>query len=240
MVFIMGDLTIRLPFTMKYESFRDALLRDLADDLGDAHFSGTPQTPLREGAFELSEDEKILGIQTHFAAIMDILGLDLSDDSLQDTPKRVAKMFVKEIFWGLNPANQPEVSLFENTFDYQRMLVEKNITLKSTCEHHFLPIEGVAHVGYVSSGKVIGLSKLNRIVDYYARRPQVQERLTRQICQALQTILDTKDVIVVIDARHLCVSHRGIQHDQCSTATLEYGGVFQDKATRAEFLELIK
>jgi GTP cyclohydrolase IA len=210
------------------------------DHFGDDHFSGNLETPLREDAFELSDEEKMAHIEKHFAAIMDILGLDLNDDSLQGTPRRVAKMFVEEIFWGLDPAKEPEISLFDNQYDYQRMLIEKNITVKSLCEHHFMPIEGRAHIAYLSSGKVIGLSKLNRIVDYYARRPQVQERLTRQIHQALTKILDTPDVIVVIDARHLCVSHRGIQHDHSSTITSEYSGSFENGETRAEFLQQVK
>jgi GTP cyclohydrolase I len=210
------------------------------DDFGDDHFSGNLETPLRDDAFELNDVEKMAQIEKHFAAIMDILGLDLNDDSLQGTPRRVAKMFVEEVFWGLDPAKEPDISLFDNQYDYQRMLIEKNITLKSMCEHHFMPIEGRAHIAYVSSGKVIGLSKLNRIVDYYSRRPQVQERLTRQIHQALTKILDTPDVIVVIDARHMCVSHRGIQHDHSSTITSEYSGSFENPETRAEFYQQVK
>jgi GTP cyclohydrolase IA len=188
----------------------------------------------------MHDKEKMEIIAHHFAAIMDTLGMDLTDDSLQDTPKRVAKMFVQEIFQGLNPANKPEISAFENSYEYNRMLVEKNITVKTFCEHHFLPITGKAHVGYVSSGKVIGLSKLNRIVDYYARRPQVQERMTKQILLALQEALDTTDVIIVVDAKHMCVSHRGIQHDESTTLTLEYSGCFENAETRREFLDHLK
>jgi GTP cyclohydrolase IA len=220
--------------------FFDQNESSLGDDFNDDHFSSNLETPLREGAFDLSDADKMAQIEKHFAAILDILGLDLNDDSLHGTPRRLAKMYVQEIFWGLNPAKEPAVSLFDNQYDYQRMLIEKNITVKSLCEHHFMPIEGRAHVAYMSSGKVIGLSKLNRIVDYYSRRPQVQERLTRQIHQALTKILDTPDVMVVIDARHMCVSHRGIQHDHSSTITFEYSGSFENPQTRAEFLQQVK
>lgn len=218
----------------------DLILSTKAQFKGDNHISSGIETPLRPDAFEMDDQEKMEIISHHFAVIMDTLGLDLTDDSLQDTPNRVAKMFVQEIFHGLNPANKPEISAFDNGYDYSRMLVEKNITVKTFCEHHFLPIVGKAHVGYVSSGKVIGLSKLNRIVDYYARRPQVQERMTKQILLALQEALDTQDVIVVVDAKHLCVSHRGIQHDESTTLTLEYSGCFENAETRREFLDCIK
>lgn len=219
----------------------DKILSAKAQSMGDNHISSKGvETPLRADAFEVSDKEKMEIIAHHFAAIMDTLGLDLTDDSLQDTPKRVAKMFVQEIFQGLNPANKPEISTFDNNYDYKRMLVERNITVKTFCEHHFLPIIGKAHVGYVSNGKVIGLSKLNRIVDHYARRPQVQERMTKQILLALQEALETKDVIIVVDAKHLCVSHRGIQHDESSTLTLEYSGCFENPETRREFLDCLK
>ncbi len=197
-------------------------------------------TPLKPDAFDLSDDAKVALIEEHFREIMDILGLDLSDDSLRGTPKRVAKMFVKEIFNGLNPENKPEISLFENKYQYRQMLVEKNITVKSFCEHHFLPITGVAHVAYVSTGKVIGLSKLNRIVDFYARRPQVQERLTMQIANELKEVLQTEDVAVYIEADHMCVKMRGVEHDHSATITTDYSGRFLNENTRAEFLQMIK
>ena len=197
-------------------------------------------TPLREDAFNKSDEEKMIIIEDHFREIMNTLGLDLRDDSLQDTPRRVAKMFVKEIFSGLNPDNKPSISLFENKYRYKQMLVERDIKLHSFCEHHFLPIYGKAHVGYIANGNVIGLSKLNRIVEYYAKRPQVQERLTMQIVKELQKVLNTKDVACVIDAKHLCVNSRGIKDVDSSTVTSEFGGKFKDKATRQEFLDYIK
>ena len=196
------------------------------DEMGDEHVSTSIDTPLRADAFELSDEDKIEQIALHFGQIMDILGLDRTDDSLQGTPRRVAKMYVKEIFSGLNPANFPDIKLFENKYKYQQMLVEKNILFYSNCEHHFVPIIGKAHVAYISSGKVIGLSKLNRIVQYYAKRPQVQERLTNQIAEDLKQILGTDDVAVIIDAKHLCVSSRGIKDDTSSTTTVYYGGRF--------------
>ena len=197
-------------------------------------------TPLREDAFNKSDEEKMIIIEDHFREIMNTLGLDLRDDSLQDTPRRVAKMFVKEIFSGLNPDNKPSISLFENKYRYKQMLVERDIKWHSFCEHHFLPIYGKAHVGYIANGNVIGLSKLNRIVEYYAKRPQVQERLTMQIVKELQKVLNTKDVACVIDAKHLCVNSRGIRDVDSSTVTSEFGGKFKDKATRQEFLDYIK
>ena len=181
----------------------------------------------------------MLLIENKFRDIMYVLGLDLTDDSLNGTPHRVAKMFVKEIFSGLNPENKPKISVFDNKFKYGEMLVEKNINLNSTCEHHFLPIVGKAHVAYVSSGQVIGLSKINRVVDYFARRPQVQERLTVQIANELKRILKTEDVAVIIDAKHLCVSSRGIQDEGSSTITAEYGGVFKDPLRKEEFLKYL-
>ena len=196
-------------------------------------------TPLKDDAFEMEDSEKIEKIAFHFSKIMDTLGLDLSDDSLQDTPKRVAKMYVKEIFSGLNPENKPEISLFQNKYGYNRMLVEKNITLYSNCEHHFVPIVGKAHVAYISTGKVIGLSKLNRIVQYYSQRPQVQERLTIQIANEIKKMLDTEDVAVVINATHHCVSARGIRDAGSTTITTEYSGKFLEKETRNEFLKYI-
>jgi len=213
---------------------------NVSDSIGDNHVSTSLNTPLKKDAFELSDDQKIDIISEHFEQIMETLGLDLTDDSLKGTPKRVAKMFTKEIFKGLNPANKPSISLFENKYQYNKMLIEKNITVKSTCEHHFLPVIGKAHVGYISSGKVIGLSKINRLVDYYSRRPQVQERLTRQILEGLKEALYTNDVIVIVDAKHFCVSCRGIQDDASSTITVEYDGAFINQQRRNEFMDFIK
>jgi GTP cyclohydrolase I len=215
-------------------------LTELEDLLGEQHIGTSYDTPLRADAFELGDQEKIKIIAGHFREIMETLGLDLTDDSLNGTPGRVAKMFVKEIFSGLNPANKPQITLFDNKYQYNQMLVEKNITLYSNCEHHFVPIIGKAHIAYISSGKVIGLSKLNRIVQYYSQRPQVQERLTIQIANELRTILETDDVAVVIDAAHLCVSSRGIKDVNSSTVTAEYSGAFLDKATKEEFLQYIR
>lgn len=209
------------------------------DDWGDDHVFSAYNTPLREDAFELSDVEKVAKIEGHFRAIMETLGLDLTDDSLNGTPHRVAKMYVKEIFSGLNPANKPKATLFENKYKYNEMLVEKDISFYSNCEHHFVPIFGKAHVAYISSGKVIGLSKLNRIVQYFAKRPQVQERLTVQIAKELQQILQTEDVAVVMDAKHLCVASRGVQDDSSSTVTAFYGGKFQEDSTKNEFLKYL-
>jgi GTP cyclohydrolase I len=212
------------------------------DELNDHdHLSASRQTPLKADAFVLSEEEKIEKIQEHVAAILDILGMDLTDDSLKGTPKRVAKAYVKEIFGGLNPERRPSASTFENKYEYGEMLVEKNITLYSTCEHHLLPIIGKAHIAYISNGNVVGLSKMNRIVDYYAKRPQVQERLTLQIIEELQRILKTENVACIIDAKHLCVNSRGISDVASSTVTAEYGGVFKTNETlRKEFLSYIQ
>jgi len=212
------------------------------DELNDHdHLSATRQTPLKANAFVLSEEEKIEKIQEHVAAILDILGMDLTDDSLKGTPKRVAKAYVKEIFGGLNPERRPNASTFENKYEYGEMLVEKNITLYSTCEHHLLPIIGKAHIAYISNGNVVGLSKMNRIVDYFAKRPQVQERLTLQIIEELQRILKTENVACIIDAKHLCVNSRGIRDVASSTVTAEYGGVFKnDETLRKEFLSYIQ
>lgn len=202
--------------------------------------SDATSTPLRADAFEVSDEEKMEIIERDFRHIMHTLGLDLTDDSLRGTPARVARMYVKEIFSGLNPENLPRMSSFENKYHYGQMLIEKNITLHSTCEHHFLPIVGRAHVAYISHGNIIGLSKLNRIVDYYARRPQVQERLTVQIVHALQKILDTPDVACVIDARHMCVTTRGIKDTASSTVTAHYGGAFERDEVRDEFLRYLE
>jgi GTP cyclohydrolase I len=216
------------------------LLDEKIDLMGDAHVGTSLETPMRPDAFAISDELKIELIQEKFRDIMDIMGLDLTDDSLRGTPNRVAKMFIKEVFSGLNPANKPKISLFDNIYNYNEMLVEKNITLKSFCEHHFLPIIGTAHVAYISSGKVIGLSKINRIVDYYARRPQVQERLTMQIANELKTILKTDDVAVVIDAEHMCVNMRGVQDDSSSTVTSSFCGVFQSSDMQRRFFDRLK
>ena len=209
------------------------------DEQGDEHIFNGIETPIREGAFEMSDAEKIKKISHNFAEIMHTLGLDLTDDSLKGTPLRVAKMYVNEIFSGLDPKNKPEVALFDNKYKYDQMLVERDITLYSNCEHHFVPIFGKAHIAYISSGKVIGLSKLNRIVQYYAQRPQVQERLTIQVGRELQNILGTPDVAVVIDAKHLCVSMRGIKDNSSSTLTSFYDGKFLQDQTRNEFLNYL-
>ncbi len=201
--------------------------------------SFTHETPLRQDAFILTDEEKVKQITKHVEEIMSILGLDLSDDSLKDTPERVAKMYVKEIFKGLNPSNKPHATLFKNKYNYSGLLIEKNITLYSTCEHHLVPIIGVAHVAYISTGKIIGLSKINRIVKYYARRPQVQERLTIQIAEELKTILDTNDVAVFIDAKHLCVLARGVEDTNTTTITSYYSGKFKEKGIKEEFLNCI-
>jgi len=207
--------------------------------IGDNHISSSVKTPLRSDAFDKSDIEKIEVIQHHFQKIMEALGLDLSDDSLSGTPYRFAKMYVKELFYGLNPKNKPKLSTFQNKYGYKKMLVEQNITIDSSCEHHFLPITGYAHVAYVPKDKVIGLSKINRLVDYYSHRPQVQERLSLQILEDLQNTLDTKDVIVMISAKHLCVSSRGIKDKNSFTTTVEYGGCFENEAKRKEFLSMV-
>lgn len=207
--------------------------------MGDDHIGGSAVTPLRPDAFNLTDIEKIALIKEDVEHIMQTLGLDLTDDSLKGTPHRVAKMFVNEIFSGLHPDKKPKASTFNNNYKYGEMLVEKNITLYSTCEHHLLPIVGKAHVAYISNGSVVGLSKMNRIVDYYAKRPQVQERLTMQIVQELQQALNTEDVACVIDAKHLCVNSRGIRDIASSTVTSEFGGKFKEEAVRREFLDYI-
>ena len=210
------------------------------ESLGDNHIGTSSDTPLRNDAFKLSAEEKMELIKDNVRHIMETLGLDLTDDSLCGTPNRVAKMFVKEIFSGLDPKRKPSASTFENKYKYGEMLVEKNITVYSTCEHHLLPIVGKAHVAYISNGTVVGLSKMNRIVDYYAKRPQVQERLTIQIVKELQQVLNTQDVACVIDAKHLCVNSRGIRDIESSTVTSEMGGKFKEETTRREFLDFIK
>ena len=211
----------------------------MIDEIGDNHISTSIDTPMRADAFDMSDSDKIKAIEKHFESIMDIMGLDRADDSLKGTPHRVEKMYIKEIFQGLNPANKPKMALFENKYKYQEMLVEKNISFYSTCEHHFVPIIGKAHLAYISSGKVIGLSKLNRLVEYFAKRPQVQERLTNQIGTDLQKILETNDVAVIIDAKHLCVASRGVEDDTSSTITAFYGGVFKTEDKKNEFLKYL-
>ena len=206
---------------------------------GDAHIMTSTETPLREDAFLKPDQEKIDNIEKLFAGIMEELGLDLTDDSLRGTPYRVAKMYVKELFHGLNPENKPSLSVFDNKYQYNKMLVEKDITFSSACEHHFLPIVGKAHIAYISSGKVIGLSKINRIVEYYGKRPQVQERMTLQIFNELKEALQTDDVIVVVEAEHMCVSTRGVNDKTSRTTTLEYGGKFDNEGLRNEFYQLI-
>lgn len=213
---------------------------DFQEEIGNNHIATSAKNPLREDAFDLSDEQKIESIKKDVENILNTLGMDLTDDSLKGTPNRVAKMFVKEIFGGLHPNKKPSSSTFENNYKYGEMLVEKNIVVYSTCEHHLLPIIGRAHVAYISNGKVIGLSKMNRIVDYYAKRPQVQERLTMQIVQELQKALGTEDVACVMDAKHLCVNSRGIKDIESSTVTAEFGGKFKEEKTRREFLDYIK
>jgi GTP cyclohydrolase I len=213
---------------------------DFQDEIGNNHIATSAQNPVRKDAFDLTDEQKIESIKKDVEHILQTLGMDLTDDSIKGTPNRVAKMFVHEIFGGLNPAKKPSASTFENNYKYNEMLVEKNIIVYSTCEHHMLPIIGRAHVGYISNGRVIGLSKMNRIVEHYAKRPQVQERLTMQIVQELQIALGTDDVACIIDAKHLCVNSRGIKDIESSTVTAEYGGKFKDEAKRKEFLDFIK
>ena len=215
---------------------QEAAENDYNDAIGDEHIGTSVDTPMRVDAFDMSDAQKIQKIEAHFREIMHTLGLDLTDDSLKGTPRRVAKMYVKEIFSGLHPDNKPKIALFDNKYKYDQMLVEKDIELFSNCEHHFVPIYGKAHVAYISSGKVIGLSKLNRIVRYFAARPQVQERLTMQIGRELQDILETKDVAVLIDAKHMCVSTRGVKDSNSATVTAFYEGRFNEEAVRKEFL----
>lgn len=210
------------------------------DELGENHVATSANNPVRNDAFNLSDEQKIELIRKDVENILKTLGMDLTDDSIKGTPSRVAKMFVKETFGGLNPNKKPKASTFDNNYKYGEMLVEKNITLYSTCEHHLLPIIGKAHIAYISNGTVVGLSKMNRIVDYFAKRPQVQERLTMQIVQELQQVLGTEDVACVIDAKHLCVNSRGIRDIESSTVTSEYGGKFKEDSTRSEFLDYIK
>ena len=218
---------------------KDKIIVDKFEQDGDNHSMASIQNMLSDNAFELSDDEKIAIIQEYFKSIMLTLGLDLNDDSMQGTPYRVAKMYVKEIFSGINPASMPKISLFDNKYQYGKMLVEKNISLYSFCEHHFLPFYGTVDVAYISTGKVIGLSKIHRIVNYFAKRPQVQERLTIQVFNELKTILNTEDVAIVIDATHLCVASRGIKDVTSSTVTIEAGGAFKDQEKWSDFISII-
>lgn len=214
-------------------------IRPNDDDLGEDHVLSSWETPLRPDAFEMDDELKIKKIEGHFKEIMETLGLDLKDDSLSGTPHRVAKMFVKEVFSGLNPKNRPSYKLFENKYQYDQMLVEKEITFYSHCEHHFVPIYGKAHVAYFSSGKIIGLSKINRIVQFFAKRPQVQERLTVQIGKEMERILKTGDVAVVVDANHMCVASRGVGDTNSKTGTAYFSGKFKEETYKKEFLNYI-
>ena len=209
------------------------------EEIGDNHASLSLETPLREDAFDMSDADKIKKIAHHFSEIMHTMGLDLTDDSLSGTPLRVAKMYVKEVFSGLDPKNKPSVKLFENKYGYKEMLVERDITVHSFCEHHFVPIIGKAHIAYLNNGQVVGLSKLNRIVDYFSRRPQVQERLTVQIASELKQLLHTEDIAVILDAKHMCVSIRGVEDVASSTLTASYHGAFQQKEIKEEFLHYV-
>ncbi len=222
----------------QFEDYDTLTITD--EEIGDNHIMTSVETPMHADAFALSDEEKIAKIAHHFREIMQTMGLDLTDDSLKGTPNRVAKMYVKEIFSGLNPANKPKIALFDNKYRYNEMLVEKDITFYSNCEHHFVPIIGKAHVSYISNGKVIGLSKINRLVQHFAKRPQVQERLTMQIAKELSTALGTDDVAIVIDAKHLCVSSRGVQDVNSSTVTAYYGGAFKNEAKKSEFLKYLQ
>ena len=219
---------------------RITMNNEQAQIIGDNHISSSVETPMVSEAFKQSDDEKIEVIQHHFKKIMEELGMDLKDDSLSGTPYRAAKMYVRELFYGLNSKNKPKLSVFENKYGYKKMLVEQNVAVDSCCEHHFLPITGYAHIAYMPKEKVIGLSKLNRVVDYYAHRPQVQERLSLQILKELQDKLDTKDVIVMICAKHLCVSSRGIKDKNSLTTTIEYGGCFENESTRQDFFRIVE
>ena len=219
-----------------YSDFDKISVDEIEEDL----LNLSPKISSRDERFLMNDEEKIHVIENHFRGIMKALGLDLNDDSLKETPQRVARMYVKEVFSGLNEKNKPEVTLFENKYQYNKMLVEKGITLFSYCEHHFVPIIGKAHVAYISKGKVIGLSKINRLVQYYSSRPQVQERLTVQIAEGLKKAIGTEDVAVIIDAVHLCVASRGIKDTNSSTITANYSGKFINEGTKNEFLALIK
>ena len=197
------------------------------------------ETPVIDNG--LSRKEKIQKIEDNFDEIVTTLGLDSKDDSIKDTPKRVAKMYVNEIFWGLDYASFPKITVVENKMQYNEMIVEKGISVQSFCEHHFVNIDGLATVAYIPKNKVLGISKMNRIVEYFSRRPQIQERLTEQIYHALSFILDTENVALTIDAKHFCVKSRGVEDTECSTVTSRLGGSFKaHPEVRAEFLALLK
>ena len=197
------------------------------------------ETPVIDNG--LSRKEKIEKIEDSFDQIVSTLGLDLKDDSLIDTPKRVAKMYVNEIFWGLDYAAFPKVTVVDNKMKYNEMVVEKGISVQSYCEHHLVNIDGLATVAYVPNNKVLGLSKMNRVVEYFSRRPQIQERLTEQIYHALSFILETENVALTIDAKHFCVKSRGVENTECSTITSRLGGNFKaHPEVRGEFLALLK
>ena len=225
---------------LKYPTNETELNGFTFEEIGDDHLYTGIETPLTKDAFKFSDDEKKEKIADLFAQIMEVMGLDLTDDSLKGTPKRVAKMYIEEIFSGLNPENKPKIALFENKYKYNQMLVEKNIQFYSNCEHHFVPIFGKVHVAYVSSGIVIGLSKINRIVQYFANRPQVQERLTNQIALELSEVLETENIAVIVDAKHLCVASRGIKDDSSATVTSYYGGVFNQSEKIVELQNYLK
>ncbi|MCG6912408.1 GTP cyclohydrolase I FolE [bacterium BMS3Abin03] len=210
------------------------------DDVIDDHILTSIETPLRRDAFNLDDELKIELIEKNFKEIMHILGLDLNDESLKGTPRRVAKMYVKEIFDGLNPENKPKPTMFENKYKFNEMLIEKDITIYSYCEHHFVPIIGKAHIAYFPKNHVIGLSKLNRIAQYFARRPQVQERLTVQIATELKNIVQSEDVAVIMDADHLCVASRGVNDVHSSTTTSSYHGKFLNDNIRQELISHIR
>jgi GTP cyclohydrolase IA len=188
----------------------------------------------------IDRKDKIDKIESHFTEIMRVMGLDLSDDSLVDTPKRVAKMYVNEIFWGLDYEAFPKCTTVDNKMKYDEMVIERNVNVQSNCEHHFVVIDGLATVGYIPKQKVLGLSKINRIVEYFSKRPQIQERLTEQIYHALQFILDTDNIAVVIDAQHYCVKSRGVEDVGSSTVTSKLGGCFKtEQSVRAEFMNIV-
>ena len=210
-----------------------------SDEIGENHLFTTIETPIRADAFKIDDDLKIELIEKNFREIMHILGMDLNDESLKDTPRRVAKMYVKEVFSGLNPENKPKATAFTNNFKFKEMLVEKDITIYSYCEHHFVPIYGKAHIAYFPNGHVIGLSKLNRIAQYYAKRPQVQERLTIQIANELKETLGTEDVAVIVDANHMCVASRGVNDVNSSTVTSSFHGKFLNESVRSELLKYV-
>lgn len=196
------------------------------------------ETPAKPNG--LDRKEKIERIEQAFTDIMETLGLDLSDDSLMETPKRVAKMYVNEVMWGLDYDAFPKCTTVENKMKYDEMVVERNVNVQSNCEHHFVIIDGLATVGYIPRDKVLGLSKINRIVEYFAKRPQIQERLTEQVYYALQYILGTDDIAVVVNAKHYCVAARGVEDTGSSTITSKLGGCFKsDPAVRAEFMRMV-